>query len=391
MYLVVFVTLALFSFFEIVKKKFSKNTIILIFVLLTFLLVFRYGQGTDYFGNKTNYIGTPGDVDQIFQTFLFSNEEKKEVLFDLCMFLFRSLSLPFEYFIATIAIFMMWLLYRFIQRFSTYRVVSLTLCYAYYWLYFDSAIRQGLAIALLLGFTLGYILDEKGGKALVSILAASLFHTTAIIFLLVLILPREKVMDLGIFSVAVITAFVINILNIPELLIEFMPDSIQYRVIPYISGTTAINIFAFFNRLAIVLLVLLIFKYISANVLSSESYLLNIYLVGFILYTMLMRYELIASRLNIYFKIIEIALLPCFLWHMIDMRLIKSEITVFVLSIVIFLISGINWAKNVESWMIQGNYQGINIVDYEYVSVFNKERIFAIRSGSLYNFSIDNK
>lgn len=65
----------------------------LLYIFLIILSVFRYGSGTDYFAYKYHYYSLPSNIESVIH---FDNN--MEIGFNLLMYFFNKLNIPFEFF-----------------------------------------------------------------------------------------------------------------------------------------------------------------------------------------------------------------------------------------------------------------------------------------------------
>ena len=146
----------------------------------------------------------------------------------------------------------------------------------------------------------------------------------------------------------------------------------------YIYVETSPSWLSLMERLVSFSLVCVLF-YSSANKDISEGMtdFMKIYALGTVLYIALMPFAIISSRVVVYFKIFEIILLPALLVRKTKMRVI---ITAAVISIAVVM-----FYKNIHSYVLQGYYfDNINVWNYPYISVFNKDDIWNYRKISWY-------
>lgn len=152
----------------------SRRTIswlILFPVILLFSL--RFGVGTDYFG----YISIIQNIDQ-FSTFRW------EPAFELSARLFNGLGLAPETLLSIYMLTTLLVIGRSISRWSTIPLLSVVCLLGLgYIFFFSNGVRQGLAIAICIS-SFGSIVNEDLRKFLIYVFLATLFHYTALLFLL---------------------------------------------------------------------------------------------------------------------------------------------------------------------------------------------------------------
>ena len=119
LYLIVFLFLIALSVWEYIKGP-GKVQYYIALGVLSFLLVFRYGQGTDYLSYATIFYEAPKLFD--FQQLLTVDLHGEPGWIFICA-LFRQLGLPFELLAILLSVLFMWCLHRFIQRYCKYSVM----------------------------------------------------------------------------------------------------------------------------------------------------------------------------------------------------------------------------------------------------------------------------
>lgn len=371
MYIAVFALLLLFTVSTFMSKK-QDFQYYFLFAVLSLALIFRYGQGIDYFSYNYIYKSCTS-----FYIAIFNPENLHiEFGFRLLYALFNTLHLDFTALIACVSVFEMCMLHRFLKRHCVNPTFSLFLFFpTFYLTYYFSIMRQGIVIAVLLGVMVDHIKARNWKKYIATTVILVLFHSSALVLFIIPIVLRFELKTIYFFSAfAAVIAFVMlnpgmmNVLrNIPML-----GEKI------YIYVETSPSWLSLMERLVSFSLVCVLF-YSSANKDISEGMtdFMKIYALGTVLYIALMPFAIISSRVVVYFKIFEIILLPALLVRKTKMRVI---ITAAVISIAVVM-----FYKNIHSYVLQGYYfDNINVWNYPYISVFNKDDIWNYRKISWY-------
>ena len=143
MYYIVFCVLFFFSLIEIVTHKRNWLCFDAVYALMTFMVMFRYGQLSDYTGYEMvyEYPEMTGIADPLY----FIIQE-----------FFKLIGINYKGFVMIIGALTMGLSYPFLSKYCNKSIASLFIYYTYEFLVMPmSSIRQGLGVALLLyGFTL---------------------------------------------------------------------------------------------------------------------------------------------------------------------------------------------------------------------------------------------
>jgi len=140
----------------------------------------RFGSGTDYYGYLMYYNSSP---DTIWDSIQYQSH--MDIGYRVLVGFFRGLNLDFEFFIMLISLLIMFAYLKVIKENSKFKLLSLLIFYAvYYSIYVNSALRQGIAMAIFLIAFYKYFKEEKTFKYLTLIILASLFHSSALIMTL---------------------------------------------------------------------------------------------------------------------------------------------------------------------------------------------------------------
>ncbi len=375
---ILFVLLSL-SFWEW-RRGAQKALFLFVLAALAVFFSLRYGQGTDYL----TYLSIYANVEPLHTLpnyFAFSYN-KIEIGFFYLISFFRMLGAHFTVFIAFVTAFSLFMLARFIRRFAPASpVFSITVFYAVYSItYMESGIRQMLAIAIILGFVLvewsnGHHLLPVAGIAL-----ASLFHTSALLMLLLPILcwkGNGKLFfidwrlskSLILISLILLLSVAINLLNWSRL-ISLLPARLEYTLWYYYQERSGISYLAFANR-TLFAVVIFCFSYHFRRVLTDTDRLLfNMYVIGYLVYLLFISFDLIASRCNVYFRIVEIALIPQLFTK--DKHFVVKKIVLLPGLVLLFTFL---YVKDISAVMDFAQYYDSNPLHYPYITVFNPDKL----------------
>lgn len=147
-------------------------------LLLTGLLCFRYGQGTDYPAYEGIFYSIAGGSS-------FNEVHGEYGWLGLC-WLFDALGMNFVWMEGILSFLEMVCLHRFLRKWSPMKCLSLLIFLpSFYFVYYCSALRQAVTIALFLGFGMDYLMNRQWLKYGLVVSIASLFHVAALpLFLL---------------------------------------------------------------------------------------------------------------------------------------------------------------------------------------------------------------
>ncbi|MGL5057389.1 MAG: EpsG family protein [Fusobacteriaceae bacterium] len=360
MYIILIIFLILASLREIYFKDFKiwKAS----YCFLFFILIFRYGQGTDYFNYERHW----KELNIDFLQALFQADSHLDFLVKNSMSLFKYFHISYEFYIIIYSIFLMLLLYEILKKVE-YKAYFLLLFYPIIYLqYYFSSIRQAAAIMLgLLAVEKYYNKNLK--KYLLFLILASMFHKSVLILLLIPILKKINLKTLFILLLLTISIYILRI------------DRFVYQLLPILSRhseITKVNKLGMLNRM-ISLMFISFFMWNCKKTSKKVDEYFKLYLFGFVFYIVFMSNELLASRINIYFKIFEIY---------IYCNLIKIKTSyknaIYILSLILTIIL---FTKEINSYLYQVEYINKNLLKYPYVNIFDKEKIYRYRNRSNIN------
>jgi hypothetical protein len=172
-------------------------------------------------------------------------------------------------------------------------------------------IRQGIALGIVL-WSLNYLLNRNLIKFSLVIVAAALFHVSALLFFPVYFLVNYKFNKTYLFVILVIS-YIIGNIDFKHILTGFLaslPWFISWKLAYYLSIESRIGLtFSAFFRILIVLL----YMYIEKDIQSDSNFkntVFNLYYVGVIFYLALNSLPQIAGRGSNYYQEFEILLIP---------------------------------------------------------------------------------
>lgn len=305
-----------FIFFNLLQNKFKKINFYKISLFLYFcFLTLRFMQGTDYIHYLTCYnIERP--LNEVIQ-YGFVNTQF-ELLYNLGVSFFKMFELPFPIFISVINFFNLFLINKFIEKFSSNKILSLTLLYLLYGIvFFESAIRQSIAISIVLGINMVAFKDKNVVKLIIGGIFAFLFHRSSICISLVMILyyficeknNSEKLkIKLNanykiIILITIILFLIINILPF-DLIFSSIPGPISEKVIIYYN-TYSISWPSAVIRIFYLFTIIYLLKKNRINIFDKSNFIYFLYIFGLMLYFMFIKFSIL-SRITVYFEMLEI-------------------------------------------------------------------------------------
>ena len=207
-----------------------------------------------------------------------------EVGYKYLNYFFSSLGLNYNIFLLFINFIILFNISKFIRLNSYYLILPLFIYFSDFFFYYSfSGIRQSIAMSFT-ALSIYYIFENKNKLALLLILIGSLFHVTALIFIVAFFVPnaRSKISKYAKFFIvltvgAILGSYIIE--SIPYLNSKFMyysssQEQLDNTFFNYINGIV--------KRLIVLISVLLVFRNFFSN--NKNFYLYNLYLVGFVVY-----------------------------------------------------------------------------------------------------------
>lgn len=377
MYFAIGICLTILSLIELIKKKYQDKVFILLIFFLTLLLAFRYGQGTDYYGYYRQYVSVKF-ADNIFENILYHGEWGWYVL----MFLSNKIGLSYEMFIALISFVMMCGIFRVINKYSPYKMISLLIFYpTFYLTYCFSALRQGLVMCLFLGFGLELLLKKAYLRYILLVMILITFHKSAIVLLVLPIALQFKGRKVAKWIIVVpIIVAILEYIGIINNIANNLGVSSYYRYSPsYLAIIARLFLFYVMSKMHKEYV-----KKFQQDFLENTLYI--IYVCGFFIYISLAFTDTLSQRLSMPMKAIEIILLPILVKKMHYMESIKvpmrvmylkiKSIKILLMLIAVIAMLNIEIVKNINSYIVQGNYYSwVNIINYPYSNIFDKDKI----------------
>lgn len=236
-YLSVFSLLLILATAEITLK--NKKISVITGGLLTIVAGLRFYTGYDFNSYKNFY----SEMNSFSDVFNGSIDAEPGFLF--LNFLFKSLGFNFYFFILFFSIISILLLGNFAYRFTPYPSLVLVYYYARYFLVRDMGqMRSALACIILL-YAIPYIIRKKPIHFLIIVFIASLFHITALSFIIAYIFSYifKDLTLKNVISLLCISLFIGVLVQIPDLYTWAVPERyIAYFTSPsYTNGQWILN------------------------------------------------------------------------------------------------------------------------------------------------------
>ena len=314
------------NFFNFILSNTGHKIHKLIFLCFLIILIgFRYNVGTDWSEYESVYNALN------FQNF---NISRFGFLFSFLMMIFKSLGLSFMAFSFVIFFISLVLIEKTISKFSKNYFFSFFIYLNTIFLIFHiNGIRQGIALSIIF-YSIKYILNNNKSRYMFSVILASFFHISAIIFLPVYWLRKLKINKIKLFFTILISLFILHF-NPFSIMVENAAKYLNFEnIVWYINNEyyNPINLFdvQVIARLFILLVLSFFIQKIKENTLLDTLF--KIYLIGFLVYCFFSFNQDISYRLSFYFKIFEIILISNVGFY------IKDRLKKFLFFITIFMV-----------------------------------------------------
>lgn len=351
MYYIVYILLLLFSIKEIFTGKIDKYTFYSLYVIITFMATFRFGQGTDYY----NYYDIYNNSLSLSNMDLYAIFRLNDPGFILLNYIFAVNDVYYPIFASLFSLFTMIIFYKFFYITCNKSVLSLFLFYTlFYFIYVFNLMRQGFVMACVCSILYPLLLKNKYIKYYILLILFSTIHQSVLIWSIVPLILKIKINK-------IVFVFIFVFLVLMLLFGVNLPPFIDYeRIDNYVSESSDNMIYAKIFRIMIVLPVFVLF-------IKRINYYLLLLLFGLFVYTIFSYSELVASRLEVFFRLFIIPVILLSLFYFPRYK--------FPLFFYYLLISSILWFKDINATLEQGGYVECNIFTYPYINVFNPYEI----------------
>lgn len=371
-YIGIFLLLFLAVIYEYVKGAAGNKTSNILFVffsgLLTIMSAIRYGSGSDYFGYMWHYNQAPEKIGQALTV-----ESHMNPGYNALMSLCKSFNLNYEGFIFVLSAVLMISVVYLIWKYSKFKNMSLLIFYClYYHIYINSALRQGITLIIFLWAYYTFAKKDKMLQYCLVIIAGSLLHYSILVMLCLPIIKfvyknfaSNKLVNIS-FIIIALLCFIFKVERILPIIGNIIGISIPYT-------SSSASIMAIMLRLVLVAFVFIMYKFSDKNKLDEfDKFEIYTYYIGVLIFIAVSNTPNL-SRLTEFFSILDIFIIANLI-KAIKVDKVKVLSTVFAV-----LVIGVVFIKDQASFIQQGNYESSNILEYPYVTIFNKAEIFQER------------
>lgn len=363
-----FLIFSIMTNYYVKKHKIKFNVNILFFIgiaLITSIAVFRYGMGTDFFGYSWHYKMTPDNLEG-----LSSYSSHMDSGFQYLMYIFRAMDLSYPWFTGFLSLFMYGTSGYIIYKYSKFRILSLFILFTagYFEVYFNSGLRQGLAMVIFLFAFYEFFLKGKTIKYLICIAIATTFHKASLIALIIPIIKivYRKLLNTSWINIAlIIFAFgflAIGGARILESIFNSVGATLNY-------SASSPSILAIALRIILLIIIYILYNNGKHQTTKDEKLQIYIYFACVIIFIMVANNPIL-SRFTDFIMIIEIILIP----NLISNTILNKSKTRIILLLLITIYSTLLF-KDMSASLEQGRYYDKNILNYPYVNSIDKNHI----------------
>lgn len=349
MYYIVFCILLFFSLVEVVTHKRNWLCFDAVYALMTFMVMFRYGQLTDYYSYELDYYypGMAGIRDPFYTI--------------ITEFL-KMIGVSFWGYVMLVGAVTMGLAYPFFSRYCNKSVTSLLIFYTYFFLILPmSGIRQGIAVCLLLYAF--HLLMENKKKTFYIVIGVGCFIHMTLFAVIVIALFYDKKFYNEWYVASALAGLSLFALVTPDLT-AYIPEFLSNRSLGEYEDSRLIQI-------AIRLLLILPVIYIKPQYGTLTYYAKAICIIGYTIYCVTAFSSMISGRLEFYYRVFMCMFVACVIY--IEE---KSRLKEFIL-IGIIMVHMVIFFKNMNAFISQGDYDPdkVTMFNFPYVSILDQDEL----------------
>lgn len=333
MYYVVYIIFFIASILELNVKIYALQKYVIIFfgiLILIFMAGLRGNVGTDYLEYLNFWIGLK-PIQSFDPNYYFHFEIMYRKIFSF--FKYFSNSEVFFVFLNAFLVFIP-LFFAIKDNLERYYGLSLLIYYSIFFIpYALNGMRQAIAMSIFL-YSIKYFNEKNTFAVLIISGIAGGFHSTGFLILpSYLIFTYFKKINLWFYPISLLLAFIIYKFNILSSFI-FKQSFVNSEVYSekYDESTSTVQLL---TRLFLAIFYFY-FCYINRDKNNKLIPIFNIYWFGLLLYVSLMQNNVFATRFNMFFRVLEVLLLPLIFICFRD-KFNKNFIFIFVLIYYVFV------------------------------------------------------
>lgn len=360
MYYFALFLLVICSLSEVFYKQPPKILFVAIYVLITLMAIFRFGQLGDYF-----------DYYYLYQNPLLL----RDPLFIIYASTLRLVGFDYQGFVTITELICMGLAFPFFYKTCKYSFISLLAFYCYTYMVCPmSALRQAVCLSMLL-YSYSLLVDGKKILFYAMVILGCFIHLSFFSVFLIGILYDKEYFNHPMLIFAVLFSALLMFVGV-----DFFAS---FRGMFSDRSVTAAEVGAFDNliQLALRLLIVLPVFFFNPDYRSDGYYAKAICIVGFILYCLLASNLLIAGRIEFFYRTF-ICLFIAYLSYSYK-SILRDSVLLLLISVHVVL-----FFKNIGAAISQGDYvESVTVYNFPYISIFDKSEIDKYTTIDKYNYA----
>ncbi|NBI43133.1 hypothetical protein GVX76_06465 [[Haemophilus] felis] len=311
LYLILFLFLFFLSLLEIQHKKLPSWAYYFVIIFLIAIAAFRLDTGTDYAAYLKLWTNVPPFTELISKHFRYA---ELEVGFVLMMSLLKQLAGASVLFWGACASLFFFPFSWGIRKLALPYVFVALLVYlmSFYIPYAFNGMRQAIAMSIFI-VSVPFILQRNNLMVIALSLLAISFHLSGLLILCAYLVQFYRGNLIPVMLIGGASAVVLSQLNVLSFVLF---DVIGISKVYVQKFTESTSLF----KLATRTLLLLAFFYFYQR--GSEAYkkVFTMYLLGFFIYVGLAEYNVLATRFNMFFRVLEVIMLPLLLANITQLK-----------------------------------------------------------------------
>lgn len=306
-YLITYLTLLVLSYIDVFRDdlKNSYTTEVLMILVIIIFAIFsgiRYRIGNDFIP----YLNIFKDVESVY----LPPYKNIETGFKVVIVFFKSLNFPPYSLFLIFSVFLLCFVYRGISKNSQYKLFSLFLYFSIFYItYLFNVLRQGVAMAIFIYLLPDFKERNFSKVAVFTLIAASIHNSGIFIFISYFIYKFSFKRNFFIISTVLSIIYFFNNKILMDYFLIYTPDFLSDKLSTFIMKFgESVDLTSFLLRL--IILTILIYYYNEISKLNGIKGIFNIYFFGFLVYVLFSFQGEFATRINMFFRILEVILLP---------------------------------------------------------------------------------
>ena len=215
------------------------------------------------------------------------------------------------------------ILYKGLHKLSNINIyIAITLYFMMFYMgYVFNGMRQAVSMSLLI-YSLTYIINGNLKKTFIITAIATSFHSTGFLIIISYFLTRININIILYFLIGLVLSIIFYYFNFLGSIIDLLVGGKFSHYIEFWGDT---SLFQMTTRI----LLAIFFMFISIKVIKTNFFIniTKIYLLGFFIYIALLDANMMATRFNMFFRVLEIVMFSMVLYQS---KFVLNRIIVFI-------------------------------------------------------------